>query len=44
MERANSNDCVELIDLGTASVATRGAGYDILDIVAMQPRLGLSDD
>jgi hypothetical protein len=39
-----TNETIELIDLGVASVETQGHGQDIFDLVALQPRTGLSDD
>jgi len=39
-----TNESVELIDLGVASVETQGQGQDIFDLVSKQPLAGLSDD
>jgi len=39
-----TNEAIDLIDLGVASVETQGHGEDIFDLVARQPLAGLSDD
>jgi hypothetical protein len=39
-----TNDCIDLIDLGVASVETQGGKGEFLDIVARQPIEGLTDD
>lgn len=39
-----TNESIDLIDLGVASVETQGHGEDIFDLVSRQPNAGLSDD
>ena len=44
MERENTNDTIDLIDLGVASVETQGPGGSKFDGIDLQVPLGLSDD
>ncbi len=40
----DTNDAIDLIDLGVASVETQGGGKALFDIVDQQPLPGLSND
>lgn len=44
MEREDTNDAIELIDLGVASVETQGAVEGQIDGTGLQFKSGLSDD
>ena len=44
MEREDSNNAIELIDLGVASVETQGAVEGQIDGTGLQFKSGLSDD
>ncbi|MFA6114153.1 MAG: benenodin family lasso peptide [Sphingomonas sp.] len=39
-----TNETIDLIDLGAASVETQGQGFTVLDAVGLQPIAGLSDE
>ncbi|CAN5287138.1 hypothetical protein BH10PSE14_BH10PSE14_20720 [soil metagenome] len=44
MEREDTNDTIDLIDLGVASVETQGLDVGTIDGAGYQPLAGLSDD
>lgn len=44
MERAHTDDTLALIDLGVASIETQGNGQEVIDLVDLQQKFGISDD
>jgi hypothetical protein len=40
----NTNEAIELIDLGVASIETRGMGLTLPEIIDFRDETGLTDD